>query len=467
VADLRCDIVTLIDGEVGIDDHVDLGVEPVAKPPHPNPRHLLNAGGPGGGLPHLARDLGVDAIDQPRQDHPPGAPADPKYGDGDEKTHQGVCPGVARPDADGADEDRKASQAVGPGVVAVGHQGRTSDLPAHPHPKDGHSLVSEKSDQRRQDHRPEKADGPGRKEPHRRLVTGEQAAHDYHQDYEKPRQVLSPAVAVCEPIGGGPLAEPEGDPEGDGRRCVAQVVDGVSEERHAAGEEDYRHLDQGRRQKREKGYFNGPDPPLGGEKGGIGGTVSVKVEVPFAVQKPPLRADGVVLALHGAIGIRSNLRQFKSAASFGLEDPRLCIKYIEGQSPQPGMDPLLMIVVALVLASAVALAAVKKFILENSDFWMSMGLILADRERYERAARCCERAVKIYPFYVHAWNNWGLALYQLGRYEEALERLEEALTLNPDLAEAWQNKGLVLEKLERRKEAEEAFTRARGLGAGL
>ena len=131
------------------------------------------------------------------------------------------------------------------------------------------------------------------------------------------------------------------------------------------------------------------------------------------------------------------------------------------------MDPLLQIIIALVLASAVAFAAAKKFILENSDFWMSMGIILADQGRYEKAARCCERAVKIYPFYVHAWNNWGLALYQLGRYEEALERLEEALTLNPDLGESWHNKGLVLEKLGRQKEAEEVFTRARSLGAGL
>ncbi len=131
------------------------------------------------------------------------------------------------------------------------------------------------------------------------------------------------------------------------------------------------------------------------------------------------------------------------------------------------MDPLLLILIGFILVSAIALVVVKRFILENSDFWMSMGIILADRGRFERAARCCQRAVKIYPFYVHAWNNWGLALYQLGQYEEALERLEEALTLNPDLGEAWQNKGLVLEKLDRQEEAEEAFQRARSLGAGL
>jgi len=130
------------------------------------------------------------------------------------------------------------------------------------------------------------------------------------------------------------------------------------------------------------------------------------------------------------------------------------------------MDPHLLILIGLVLASAAALALVKKFILGNSDFWMAMGIILADRGRYEKAARCCERAIRIYPFYVHAWNNWGLALYQLGRYEEALERLDEALTLNPDLGEAWHNKGLVLEKLDKEKEAKEAFQRARDLDVG-
>ena len=131
------------------------------------------------------------------------------------------------------------------------------------------------------------------------------------------------------------------------------------------------------------------------------------------------------------------------------------------------MDPTLFLLFGFVLATAIALAAVKRFIIDNSDFWMSMGIILADRGSYEWAARCCERAVRIYPFYVHAWNNWGLALYELGRYEEALERIDEALTLNLDLGEAWHNRGLILEKLGRKEEAEEAFARARGLGAGL
>jgi hypothetical protein len=60
-------------------------------------------------------------------------------------------------------------------------------------------------------------------------------------------------------------------------------VDGVSEERHASGEENYRHLDQGRREKGEKGYFYGPDPSLGCEKGWIGGTTGVKVVVLLSV----------------------------------------------------------------------------------------------------------------------------------------------------------------------------------------
>jgi tetratricopeptide (TPR) repeat protein len=128
------------------------------------------------------------------------------------------------------------------------------------------------------------------------------------------------------------------------------------------------------------------------------------------------------------------------------------------------MDPILPIIAGLILISAVALVFIKKRFAENSDFWFSMGMILADFGKYERAARCCERAVRIYPFYVHAWNNWGLALLKLGRHEEALERLDEALTLNPALGEGWYNKGIILEKLHREGEAEEAFERARSLG---
>lgn len=128
------------------------------------------------------------------------------------------------------------------------------------------------------------------------------------------------------------------------------------------------------------------------------------------------------------------------------------------------MDYILPIVAGIVLISAVLIAAVRRQISTNADFWFSMGMILADLGKYERAARCCERAVSIYPIYVHAWNNWGLFLLKLGRDDEALERFEEALTLNPALGEGWYNKGIVLEKLHREGEAKEAFERAEALG---
>jgi len=131
------------------------------------------------------------------------------------------------------------------------------------------------------------------------------------------------------------------------------------------------------------------------------------------------------------------------------------------------MDHILPIVSGILLILAVLLVAVKRQISTNSDFWFSMGMILADFGKYEMAARCCERAVRIYPFYVHAWNNWGLALLKLGRLEEALERFDEALTLNPALGEGWYNKGIVLEKLHREGEAKEAFERAGSLGVEI
>lgn len=48
-----------------------------------------------------------------------------------------------RPRPDGSEEDGEARRA-GPGVEAVGDEGGAVDLPADPHPVDGHRLVSGK-----------------------------------------------------------------------------------------------------------------------------------------------------------------------------------------------------------------------------------------------------------------------------------------------------------------------------------
>ena len=78
------------------------------------------------------------------------------------------------------------------------------------------------------------------------------------------------------------------------------------------------------------------------------------------------------------------------------------------------MDSLILIPIALMIIIFTLL--VRKFMVQNPDFWMAMGMILIDMKRYERAICCFERTVKLYPFYVYALGNMGLALYELGRY---------------------------------------------------
>ncbi len=128
------------------------------------------------------------------------------------------------------------------------------------------------------------------------------------------------------------------------------------------------------------------------------------------------------------------------------------------------MNLALLAALIMVLLLGLGAVAVRRFVLQNSDFWMAMGLILSDRKSYEKALYCFGKAVEIYPFYVYARGNKGLSLYRLGRYDEALRCYEEALLQNPRFGEGWHNKGLVLQKLGREEEAEEAFDRAENLG---
>lgn len=127
------------------------------------------------------------------------------------------------------------------------------------------------------------------------------------------------------------------------------------------------------------------------------------------------------------------------------------------------MNLALLAALIMVLLLGLGAVAIRSFILQNSDFWMAMGLILSDRKSYEKALYCFGKAVEIYPFYVYAWGNKGLSLYRLGRYDEALRCYEEALLQNPRFGEGWHNKGLVLQKLGREDEAEEAFLMAENL----
>jgi hypothetical protein len=80
---------------------------------------------------------------------------------------------------------------------------------------------------------------------------------------------------------GGASTEGEGDPEGDCRDGIAEVVDGIREERHRAGDNNDEHLEGRRYAKPEEREFDGLDALRGTREcviDAVGGVVAVRAE---------------------------------------------------------------------------------------------------------------------------------------------------------------------------------------------
>jgi len=92
-------------------------------------------------------------------------------------------------------------------------------------------------------------------------------------------------------------------------------------------------------------------------------------------------------------------------------------------------------------------------VLENADYWISLGLELAKAGRLQEAIECFNKALEINPRESVAWFNKGRALGELGRYDKAIECYDAALKINERLVEAWINKGVALDDLGRYDEA--------------
>jgi tetratricopeptide (TPR) repeat protein len=75
----------------------------------------------------------------------------------------------------------------------------------------------------------------------------------------------------------------------------------------------------------------------------------------------------------------------------------------------------------------------------------SLGVALADRDRYREAIEQYMEALRLNPGYAEAQNNWGNALARMpGMQDEAEEKFRAALRLRPDYAEAEDNWGNLL-----------------------
>lgn len=61
------------------------------------------------------------------------------------------------------------------------------------------------------------------------------------------------------------------------------------------------------------------------------------------------------------------------------------------------------------------------------------------KKEYKNALNYCNKALKIYPFFVAAWNNKGNVLYNMGKTNDAVKCYKKALTLNPNYIPARRN----------------------------
>jgi protein O-GlcNAc transferase len=88
-----------------------------------------------------------------------------------------------------------------------------------------------------------------------------------------------------------------------------------------------------------------------------------------------------------------------------------------------------------------------------------LGIILAQSQRTEEAARLLGRAAALLPDDPSAHNNYGNVLRDLGRHALALSAYERALALQPDYADAHYNRALALQGLGRFEEAVAGYDR--------
>jgi hypothetical protein len=68
-------------------------------------------------------------------------------------------------------------------------------------------------------------------------IRRDQGGEKDHADDDHARHVLGPAVAIGVAAGGRALAEHEGNPQGNGRERVGGIVDGISQQTHAAADQ--------------------------------------------------------------------------------------------------------------------------------------------------------------------------------------------------------------------------------------
>jgi tetratricopeptide (TPR) repeat protein len=100
-----------------------------------------------------------------------------------------------------------------------------------------------------------------------------------------------------------------------------------------------------------------------------------------------------------------------------------------------------------------------------SDFRQALLLFqqgegLAEKEEFDAAIVCYEKALEVKPDYYWAWAGRGNALEKLNRYEEAIVCYDKAVEIQPDSYWIWNERGDILEKLNRYEDAIASYDKA-------
>jgi hypothetical protein len=128
-------------------------------------------------------------------------------------------------------------------VEAVGDEGGGADATADPDAVRGDELVASEPDGASGRDPPGPVDGLGVDEPVDGLPRGDAGRQGDHGHDEDAGQVLGAAVAVRVTPVGGPAPEPERDAERHRGEGVGEVVDGVGQQGHRAGQRDHDDLE--------------------------------------------------------------------------------------------------------------------------------------------------------------------------------------------------------------------------------